>query len=172
MARARLDLQAYQQDILDRLRQLQGGVAAASSRLGVVVGGTHWLVALADISEVIPLPEILRVPQTQAWFMGVANVRGNLYALTDLGHFFGHAPTAITADSRILLVHPQYGTNAGLLVERLVGLRVAETMEPLEDASAGGGWRVRRHRDENGEIWHELELGRLLAQPGFMQVAA
>lgn len=173
MARAKLDLQAYQQDILSRLQRLteQGG-AALTSRLGISINGYHWLVALEEISEVIPLPEILPVPQTRPWFMGVANVRGNLYALSDLAGFMGYPPTVVTADSRVLLLHQQFEINAGLLVERLLGLHVVTDMERQDDVGEAAGWCVNRYRDAEQTLWHELDISRLLAQPEFLQVAA
>src|SRR5690606_36721532 len=115
-----------------------------------------------DISEVIPLPEISRVPQTQPWFMGVANVRGNLYALSDLASFLGYPPTVINANSRILLVHQQFGMNAGLLVERLVGLRATDDMDKQDDIGEQADWYVNQYKDANNETWHEMDIGKLL----------
>lgn len=173
MAKARLDLQAYQQDILSRLQRLtEPGEAVATSRLGVSINGQHWLVALEDVSEVIPLPEILPVPQTRAWFMGVANVRGNLYALSDLAGFMGYPPTVITSDSRILLMHQQFEVNAGLLVERLLGLHVVTDMERQDDIGETVSWCVNQYRDAEQTLWRELDISKLLAQPEFLQVAA
>jgi twitching motility protein PilI len=173
MAKTRLNLQAYQQDILARLKHSsEHAGSAAASRLGVMVNGMPWLVSLDDVSEVIALPEITRVPLTQAWFMGIANIRGNLYALTDLADFFGHAPTNITIDSRILLVNQKFGFNAGLLVERLIGLRSLDEMTLQSDAGQLPAWCVNQYKDKNNEIWHEIDIGSLLNQNQFIQIAA
>lgn len=173
MAKAKLNLQAYQQDILARLRDLTTNTSTTStSKLGVTINGFNWLVALDDISEVIPLPEITRVPQTQSWFMGMANVRGNLYALTDLANFLGYPAASISANSRILLVHHKFEMNSGFLVERLVGLRSSEDMEKQDDIGEQAVWYVNQYKDSNNETWHELDIGKLLDQHEFMQVAA
>jgi twitching motility protein PilI len=173
MAKSKLNLQAYQQDILARLRDLTENTnAVAASKLGVSINGFNWLIALEDVSEVIPLPEITRVPQTQSWFMGMANVRGNLYALTDLANFLGYPATATSASSRILLVHQKFGMNAGLLVERLVGLRSSDDMDKQDDIGEQAIWYVNQYKDANNETWHELDIGKLLDQHEFMQVAA
>ena len=173
MAKTRLNLQAYQQDILARLKyssEHAGSVAA--SKLGVLVNGMQWLVSLDDVSEVIALPEITRVPLTQSWFMGIANVRGNLYALTDLADFFGYPPTNITIDSRILLANQKFGFNAGMLVERLIGLRSLEEMAVQKDSGRQSAWYVNQYKDKNNEIWHEIDIGSLLNQSQFIQIAA
>lgn len=173
MARKKLDLQAYQQGILDRLKSLaESRRAPAASRLGVTIGGENWLLALGDISEVLPLPEVMRVPLTQAWFMGMANVRGNLYALTDLAAYIGHPPATATADRRVLLAHGRFGINAGLLVDRVIGLRHLEDMQIEQGTEPKAAWQLGRYKDAGGQAWGELDLGVLLRQHEFLQIAA
>jgi twitching motility protein PilI len=173
MARRKLDLQAYQQDILARLKSLaDSNQAASSSRLGVKVGGFNGLVSLMDISEALPVPEVIKVPLTHSWFMGMANVRGNLYALTDLAHFLGNEVRPVTQDSRILLVHPRFGVNAGLLVDQLIGLRNIEEMQVQKPAQDKQDWQLEHYRDAGGQDWIELNLAVLLGQKEFLQIAA
>lgn len=173
MARTKLNLQAYQQDILARLKNLsESGRAPSSSKLGVKIGDVDWLVSLADISEVLPVPEIMPVPLTHPWFMGMANVRGNLFAVSDLAGYLGKPPTVTTIESRVLLAHGQFGINAGLLVDRLVGLRNLEDMQPQKNIGDKPAWQLERYKDADGQIWDELDIGILLAQNEFMQVAA
>ena len=173
MAKQKLNLQAYQKDILARLKNLaESGRAPSSSKLGIRVGNMEYLVALGDISEVLPVPEVMRVPLTHPWFMGMANVRGNLFGLTDLAAFFGNPLTSITADSRVLLVHQRFGVNAGLLVDRLIGLRNLEDMQMQENVEAKSAWLLGRYQDASGQHWNELDLGAVLNRNEFMQVAA
>ena len=173
MAKSKLNLQAYQQDILARLKSLaEGGRSASLSKLGVSSGPVNWLVSLNEISEVLPVPEIMRVPLTQSWFLGMANVRGNLYALTDLAAFSGHSKTNITAESRVLLVHSRFGINSGLLIDRLIGLRNLDEMQQEDDSKDTPVWQLRRYKEAGGQRWDELDIGVLLSQNRFMQVAA
>ena len=37
------------------------------------------------------MPAIATVPLTQPWFLGVANIRGNLYSVVDFAGFVGRA---------------------------------------------------------------------------------
>lgn len=173
MAKQKLNLQAYQKDILARLKNLaESGRAPSSSKLGIRVGNLECLVALGEISEVLPVPEMMRVPLTHPWFMGMANVRGNLFAVTDLAAFLGNPPTTITADSRVLLVHQRFGVNAGLLVDRLIGLRNLEDMQMQKGSEAKSAWLLSRYKDTGGQHWDELDLGAVLSRNEFMQVAA
>ena len=173
MAKQKLNLQAYQQGILDRLRNLsESGHESFASKLGVRIGSVNWLVALDDISEVLPMPDIMPVPLTQPWFMGMANVRGNLYALTDLNAFTGHALSVVNTESRVLLAHNRFELNAGLLVDRLIGLRNLEDMQIQQHVEAASVWQLASYKDANGQSWNELDLGMLLGQNEFMQIAA
>lgn len=173
MAKNKLNLQAYQQDILARLRNLaESGRSASSSKLGVRSGAMHWLVTLGEISEVLPVPDVMPVPLTHSWFLGMANVRGNLFALTDLAAFAGQARTSVNAESRVLLVHSRFGINAGLLVDGLIGLRNLDDMQAGDSMKNTPAWQLRRYKDANGQSWDELDIGVLLGQNEFMQVAA
>lgn len=173
MAKKKLDLQAYQQDILARLKSLtESGRETTSSRLGLRVGHLNCLVSLEDISEVLPVPEIIKVPLTHSWFMGMANVRGNLFALTDLAGFLGNEAAAITNDSRILLAHLRFGVNAGLLVDQLIGLRSIEDMQTEKHTADMQAWQQGLYKDANGQQWIEINIAALLGQKEFMQIAA
>jgi len=173
MAKRKLDLQAYQQDILARLKSLaESGREASSSRLGVRIGNLNCLVSLEDISEVLPVPEVIRVPLTHSWFMGMANVRGNLFALSDLSGFLGNEAAAVTHDCRILLVHVRFGVNAGLLVDQLIGLRSIEDMQTEKHTADMQAWQKELYKDANGQQWIEIDVAALLGQKDFMQIAA
>jgi twitching motility protein PilI len=168
-----LDLRKYQEDILGRLKErTQLGEAAARSRLGVRVGQDLFLVDLEDISEVLPVPEIDPVPLTKPWFLGMSNVRGNLYGVSDIAQIVGHVPTVPTAASRVLLSHQKYKANVALLVSALLGLRNLDQMQEQEDTDGGshmfGG---RRFLDAAGDTWRELNMRNLLTHPDFIKIA-
>ena len=173
MAKKKLDLQAYQQDILARLKSLtESGRETSTSRLGIRVGKLDCLVSLEDISDVLPVPEIIKVPLTHSWFMGMANVRGNLFALTDLSGFLGSEAATLTHDSRILLMHLRHGVNAGLLVDQLIGLRSIEDMQTEKHTADMQAWQQELYKDANGQQWIEIDIAALLGQKEFMQIAA
>ena len=60
---------------------------ATQSLLAFESGGERWLVDLADAGEVLPVPPLSDVPLTQPWFLGIANIRGTLFSVTDLAAF-------------------------------------------------------------------------------------
>lgn len=167
-----LDLRQYQEDILTRIKELAGSPdAEARSRLGVQVGEDRLLVRLGDISEVAPLPDIHPVPMTRPWFLGMANVRGNLYGINDVAQLGGQPATAQESSCRVLLAHQKYKTNAGLLVSAILGLRSLDQLKASEAPARKHPWlSARAWLDARGDTWQELDMPALLQAPDFLKI--
>ena len=123
-----------------------------------------WLVSLADTEEVIPVPPIVKVPGARRWFRGVANIRGNLYAVSDFADFMGQGVTAEHADCRLLIPHHDFGVNAALLVRSALGLRNVSRYQ-LRDEARTQPWIARQYADEAGVIGAIWILGNCSAMP-------
>lgn len=166
----RVSLKEFQAGLASRLKAA-AAEAAPSARLGFEAGGAHWLARLDTAGEVLQVSEIQRVPLTRDWFLGVANIRGSLYGITDFGAFLGQPPTARGPENRLLLIGQPLGMNCALLVSRLTGLRnvVEYTNEPASQLMA---WSSAVSRDKDGRIWRELDTGQLLAHREFLEIAA
>jgi twitching motility protein PilI len=168
MAR-RISLREFQEGVVARLKALST-TPSGNSRLGIQVGEENWLVDLTDVSEVVSVPTIVHVPLTQGWFRGVANIRGNLFSVVDLPGFFGGDGVTLGVSSRLLLIHPRHILNSALLVNRMLGLRNLDQMEPLAPDSGALPWSGALWRDEQGRQWRELKLNELVKQTPFLQV--
>lgn len=159
----RLNLREFQQSLIDRL-QVADLSESHVSTLGVQIAGQNWLVDMADIGEVLPLPPLVVVPFTKPWFRGVTNVRGNLYGVIDMASY-GHSGAASgDANNRVLLVSDRHAFNAALLVDRVLGLRDAHNWQKSEVDG-----QIEYH-DESGVPWHKLDMQGLLEQAEFLQV--
>jgi twitching motility protein PilI len=161
----RFNLREFQQQVLDRL-QKQTAADAQVSALGVRIGETLWLVDMPDISEVLPLPQLTLVPLTKPWYCGVANVRGNLYSIVDLGAYMDSETTQREAHNRVLLLGQRFAFNTGLLVSRVLGLRNTQDWQQKE---FNGEIRLQ---DTNGQVWRKLDITQMLSQPEFLQIGA
>lgn len=168
MAR-KTSLREFQQNFALRLRDLSSRKTVAS-KLGFQVGQENYLVTLSDVSEVIPVPVFVTVPQTQTWFRGVSNVRGKLYSTIDFAHFQGEAATSASAERRVILIHEKLIEGAGLLVNRMLGLRNPETLTLVSGQDQDRGWIKARHRDPSGAIWLELDVSALAGDARFLEV--
>lgn len=166
----RTSLREFQADLAARLASARRG-QAVRALLGVESGGERWLVDLDDSGEVVPMPPLAPVPLTQAWFAGLANVRGMLYSVVDFAAFRGLEPTPRNADARLLLIGARHGVNSALLVDRTLGLKPVDTYAPLPaDATAAAAWRGDTWADAHGGRWIRLLASRLLEDPTFMSV--
>ena len=163
-----ISLRDYQRGLSAQLADLQ--TLRPASKLGILAGTRRWLVDLVDTGEVIPLPKIATVPLTRAWYAGVANVRGNLYSVTDLGLLLGAEPVALTEDARLLLVADRFRAGAGFLVERAVGLRNVADLKPATDRSALR-WVRTQYTDAEGRTWKELDIPALIQDEAFLEVS-
>ena len=164
-------LRDFQQYLADRLRSAQRG-QVTSSLLGIRAGRENWLLDLSDSGEIIQQPPLTHVPLTKSAFAGLANIRGNLYAVTDFSLFRGGEPTALNANARLLFVGAKLGSNAALLVSRMQGLKAVGDFEPIDKAADAPAWVAETYRDRNGEIWHKLSVRELLADEAFMNIGA
>ena len=166
----KVSLRQFQEGLVARLKDVQSGtVAQSASKMGVQVGQEKWLINLPDVSEVVPLQQLLAVPLTQPWFSGMANVRGVLYSAVDFSRFLGGEPTQSSIDSRLLLANGKYHMNAGIIVHHMLGLKNPDQLQigATEDLSP---WVAAEYVDSQGEVWKELNMSGLIHHPDFLNV--
>ncbi len=169
MAR-KTSLREFQQNVADRLRDLSSRKTFAS-KLGFQVGRENWLVNLSDVSEVIPVPQFIPVPQTKAWFRGVANVRGKLFSVVDFSAFQGHLSADVGTERRVVLINERIIESAGFLVARMLGLRNPDTFSREEKSDPQRPWIGAHYRDQNGIEWLELDLKMLAKNSAYLEVS-
>lgn len=163
---AKTSLRDYQRQLSERLANPKGRESV--SNLGLRAGGTSWLVDLADAGEVVPVPAMLPVPLTHAWFRGVANIRGTLHCVVDFAAFLGRDPVAVDQRARLLLIAERYRVNSALLVEGVLGLYREDDFVSVPDTA--GRWSSGDSRDRQGNVWKRLDLTGLTAHPEFLHV--
>ena len=169
---ARLDLRSFQQELASRLAS-KTAAQVESSRLGVASADALWLIRLPDAGEVIAVPTIVPVPLTKGWFLGLANIRGNLFSVIDFPQFLGFPPVVFGNLARLLLLSARTGEQrAGVVVQRVLGLRNLAQLTPMEDDTGQPAWHVRRWREADGSTWREIDLGKLARDTAFLQVGA
>jgi twitching motility protein PilI len=139
---ARLDLRSFQQELATRLAR-KTAAQVESSRLA------------------------------KPWFLGLANIRGNLFSVIDFAGFLGGAGGTAGGAARLILLNARSGEiSAGIIVERVLGLRnLAQFSSAPRDANAPS-WFVERWLDAEGNAWQEIDLGALARDATFLQVGA
>ncbi|TQK07110.1 chemotaxis protein CheW [Herbaspirillum sp. SJZ107] len=166
-AARRTRLRQYQQQLLERVQAARTSSGARANQLGVEIGGVRYLLDLLEAGEIVPVPALTRVPLTQPWYLGLANIRGNLVGVVDLAAYLGQpaAPASAPAGAaRIVTLAPALGVPCGLLATRVVGLRDAADMEQVRHPEGD------RLIDADGLDWMPLALAELVREERFLQV--
>lgn len=172
----------------EALRELQSRLASRlqaaraegvqASWLAVESAGRKYLFPLTQSGEIFPFASTQAVPYTQAWFLGVANLRGGLYGVVDLASYVaGGAPAqrsdAGRAESRLVALNALLDVNCALLIDRLAGLRSLEAFSASQDAPEGSPeYFGSGYTDANGAYWQEINLQTLSQQPQFLSISA
>ncbi|MDN4057919.1 chemotaxis protein CheW [Massilia sp. YIM B02769] len=160
----RTRLRDYQAQLLARVQAAQDGSTQAVHQLGVSIGGQRYLLELAEAGEIVPPVALARVPRTQPWYLGLANIRGSLLGVVDLARYLDPKNSAAGPDARFLSLAPRLGLKCALLVTQVHGLRRAEAMTPDTDAGA------LRLVDADGQAWTPLSLAALAQEERFLHV--
>tara|TARA_R110002073_G_scaffold325903_6_gene505383 strand:- start:186 stop:683 length:498 start_codon:yes stop_codon:yes gene_type:complete len=164
-------MKAYQLSLSEQLKNA-AETASTATMLGVVVGENRCLVHMGEVNEVIQVPKLAPVALTQSWFLGMANVRGNLYSIADLAVYWRGVPTPFGTKARVLLVAPRFKINSGLLVSNMLGIRSLSDFERIEGAQTAIQTGIAGHyKDKEGRPWLELNLQELIRDEMFLQIA-
>lgn len=170
-------LREFQTRLAERLQAARTqGVAA--SWLAVRAGAERLLVPLSHASEIFPWADVQRVPYAQPWFLGVANLRGNLCGVVDLAAFLqggaGAArPALAQAQCRLIGFNPLLEANCAVLVDELLGMRTTQGFVRSSAREAGEPEHFgHTYLDHEGGRWRELNLQVLSRQPVFLDIGA
>ena len=128
---------------------------------------------ISRVEEVIAFPPYTPLPRSKSWLLGIANVRGNLAPVIDLGWYLFKTRTPITARTRLLLTRFQ-GRLAGLVVDEVFGQRHFHT----DDLSEAAEWEktpmkglISQAFPAGDTSWGVLKMETLEQMPDFMNGA-
>lgn len=170
-------LRELQTRLAERL-QLARTQGVAASWLAVETGKQNYLFPLAQSGEIFPWSPLHPVPYTQAWFAGVANLRGGVFGVVDLASFVsGQPPTQknelVRSDSRLISLNSALDVNCVLMVDRLIGLRKQDAFTDFSERAADAPeYFGHRYTDLNGALWQEVNLQVLAQQAHFLTIGA
>jgi twitching motility protein PilI len=171
------------------LRELQTRLAArlqqartegvAAGWLAVEVSGKRFLLPLAQSGEIFPVTSVQKVPYTQNWFMGVANLRGGLFGIVDLASFVSGTAIqrafdgSIREQARLIALNSALEVNCAILIDRLSGLRgVTDFVSRDAAPDDSPAFMSAQYVDKSGQSWVELDLQQLAGSPEFLGIAS
>ena len=95
-------LRALQNRLAQRLQEARSTVRG-QAWLAVECGGRGFLFPLQEAGEISSMAPISGISHAQPWFLGVANLRGQLHGVVDLAGFLGLAAVADGRDQAMLV---------------------------------------------------------------------
>jgi len=141
------------------------------SWLAVESAGHRFLFPLTEAGEIFPMVPLMPLPHAQAWFLGVASLRGHLHGVVDLGRFLGlGASESVREPTMLVAFNSAFEVNAALRVDRLAGLRGEADFSLEGDAAAAPAFVGQRLRDVDGRVWQEIHLGALVRHDTFLRI--
>ena len=137
------------------------------------IGNNDLVSQLGEVVEILDVPELSRVPLTQPWVRGIANIRGNLLPVIDLSGCLTGSVTRITDKSRVLVIDYN-GFYSGLVVDEVLGLKhFLDDEYSLEDPEVDEFLMpYTQHVFRRGSLtWAIFSLHKLADSPQFLQAA-
>lgn len=164
-------LREFQARLLERMGAARDGSGMRDSRLGVIVGELHCLLDPREASEITRVMPVTKVPLTKDWYLGLANVRGNLVGVVDLQRFLGGPLQVPGKESRVIVVSAALSGTSALMVTQVLGLRHIQEMTLKE--GAGDASEIitgKRYLDRDQQEWMEISLAAVIGDARFLQV--
>ncbi|WP_376694999.1 chemotaxis protein CheW [Wenzhouxiangella sp. EGI_FJ10305] len=167
---AEYEKRSLEHDVGEAARQQQ-----ISNWDGVVFRlGDHYLTCrIEQVEEIIAFPPYTPIPGAKEWLLGIANVRGNLAPVSDLGWYLFGSRTPVTNRTRLIITRMQ-GRLAGLVVDEVFGQRHFHT----DDLGDEAGWNdtplsglVSQQFETSERTWGVLRLDELQRNQEFINGA-
>ncbi len=114
----------------------QADIRPQWSGIGFSLMGSLFVAPMGEVSEMLEVPPHTHLPGVQPWVRGVANVRGRLLPLFDMGLFFGDRLIGGRKQRRVLVLETET-LYSGLMVDQVFGMQHFPLDEYLEAPGDG-----------------------------------
>jgi twitching motility protein PilI len=141
--------------------------------IGFRLAGQIYVAPMSEVDEVLTLPTYTKVPGVKHWLNGVANIRGRLLSVVDLGAMLGNKPCVTSTKSRVLAIRKD-DLYSGVIVDEVLGLQAFSSHDQCEEKVENlnsesfftGGFK------KNGQLWTVCSLHQLVDTAEFFSVSA
>lgn len=155
-------LRDYQKQLAERTLSAKHSPSVAQRQLGFLAADQGWLIDISDAAEIMPMPPITKVPNTQAWFLGLFNHRGLLAGVVDFESFLGQVKRSVQQTDKLIVLSEKFSLGCALRVPEVCGLMSVAGSDIQATASSLSAW-AGPGRAYQGRQWHVLNLRLLLA---------
>ena len=144
------------------------------SGIGFRMADVRLIAPFGEVSEILTLPTLTKGPSARPWVMGLANVRGTLLPILDLGMFIEGRKTVRHSRTRLMIVN-QKGVMAGVAVDEVFGLRhfyEEEQTDMFPQVSQQLMEYISGAYQQNEIYWGIFSMLHLCQDPQFAEVAS
>ncbi|MDR0588390.1 MAG: chemotaxis protein CheW [Burkholderiales bacterium] len=172
----RTSLRSFQNELAVRIATRSVSVGEEEfSQLGVFVGGRHLLLDLRLIDEVLYPQAVTPILLAHSWFLGLTNVRGDIYNVIDLADFLGAPASPNDSNTRWILfgrsgIAGGGALNVAFVVQQVFGLRSTKGFSAADPREGDLPWFEAEWTDPSGNVWSHLNLMELAKDPIFQQI--
>lgn len=141
--------------------------------VGFSAMGVRLVAPLGQVTEILMIPPLTRLPRVQPWARGVATVRGRLLPMIGLVGFLGGKPTGAWRSQRALVVEMD-DMYCGLIVDEVHGLKHFATdayREQSEQLPAALRAFAEGSYVASDGVWSVFRPDRLLRDERFLDAA-
>ncbi|ABC27449.1 Chemotaxis signal transduction protein [Hahella chejuensis KCTC 2396] len=142
--------------------------------IGFSLAGLHFVAAMGEVVEILPVPRFTQIPGVKTWMQGVANVRGRLLPIMDLTSFFELPQQTRSTRNRRVLVIEQGDVFSGLIVDGVLGMQyfpVDSFQKDAPDIPEVLRPYVSGFYARSNERWIVFDTTSLVADSNFINVA-
>jgi purine-binding chemotaxis protein CheW len=144
--------------------------SAAQDDLEVVefmLGYERYGIESAYVREVYPLTELVPLPGTPAFVLGIVNVRSQILSVIDLKKFFGLPEKGLTDLNKIIIIHDDR-MEYGVLADSIVGVSKISINDIQASIPALTGIRADYIKGVTGETLIIVDAQKLLTDKGLI----
>lgn len=160
-------------------RSAQGLPAQADIRpqwsgVGFSLLGHFFVAPMGEVTEMLEVPSFTRLPGVMPWVKGVANVRGRLLPVFDMGNFFDGRLVSQRKQRRVLILDSD-DVYTGLEVDRVFGMKhfpVDTYSDQNEDIPESIVPFTQGSYELGGQRWTLFSPAKLAADARFSNAAA
>ncbi len=145
------------------------------SGVGFSLLGRRFVAPMGQISEILEMPSVTKLPGVQTWVIGLSNVRGRLLPLFDMAQFFGSGALANRKQQRVLVL--DFGSlYSGLVVDQSFGMQhftrelYREKVDDVPEAIAP--YVKGEYVDASGLSWAVFDMKAIARDSRFLNAAA
>ena len=136
------------------------------SMVVLAVGDERYGVEVQDVQEIEPLDKLTPIPGTPAFWAGVVNLRGSMYAVLDVERYLGLPASEPAANPKVALVS-RSGLSVGLLVDDVAEIRKLGSSE-IGPPVAHGSSKAQVVRGVTPDMLSIVDVEALLADPALV----